>query len=56
VRALADPAGVLLSTFRSTTNPPGAAVALLVRKSGEIQAAPVITSFDQIRADLGQLN
>jgi hypothetical protein len=56
VRALADPAGVLLSTFRSTTNPPGAAVALLVRKGGEIQAAPVITSFDQIRADLTQLN
>jgi len=56
VRALADPAGVLLSTFRSTTNPPGTAVALLVRKDGEIQAAPVITSFDQIRADVGELN
>jgi hypothetical protein len=57
VRALADPAGVLLSTtFRSTANPPGTAVALLVRKNGEIQAAPVITSFDQIRVDVGQLN
>ena len=56
VRALADPAGVLLSTFRSTTNPPGTAVALLVRKDGEIQAAPVITSFDQIRIGVDELN
>jgi hypothetical protein len=56
VRALADPAGVLLSTFRSTSNPPGAAVALLVRKDGEIQAAPVITSFDQIRIGVDELN
>jgi hypothetical protein len=56
VRALSDPAGALLTMFRSTTNPPGTAVALLVHKNGEIQAAPVITSFDQIRVDVGQLN
>jgi hypothetical protein len=56
VRALADPAGVLLRTFRSGASVAGQAVAVLVRRGGEILKAPAITNVDQIRADLAQLN
>jgi hypothetical protein len=55
VRALADPAGVLLKTFRSGASAAGQAVALLVKRGGGILGAPTITSVDQIRADLAEL-
>jgi hypothetical protein len=56
VRALADPAGVLLKTFRSGASAAGQAVALLVRRGGGILGAPTITNVDQIRADLAELS
>jgi hypothetical protein len=55
IRALADPAGLLLATFRGAGTVAGGAVAILVRKSGQILGAVAVTGVDQIRAELPRL-
>ena len=55
LRALADPTGLLLSTFRVAGMSAGNAVAVLVRKSGQILDAVAVTGVDQLRAELPRL-
>jgi hypothetical protein len=56
VRAVADPAGVLLRTFHSGASATGEAVAVLVKRGGQIMKAIAVTGIDQLRPELAQLN
>jgi hypothetical protein len=54
---LADPGGQLLATFRTAASAlPGQAIALLVRRDGQIAHALAFTSVDQITSDLSRLS
>jgi hypothetical protein len=55
IRALADPAGVLLTAFRPGSSPRGEATAVLVRRGGQILRPVALTGVDQIRPDLARL-
>ena len=54
-RALADPAGLLRNTFHVGGTTTGEAVAVLVRKGGQILDTVRMTTVDQIRAQLPRL-
>jgi hypothetical protein len=57
LRALSDPGGQLLATFRTTAGAlPGEAIAVLVRRGGQIAHALAFTSVDQITSDLSKLS
>lgn len=55
IRALADPAGLLLATFRGAGAAAGEAIAVLVRKGGQIVSAVAVSGVDQLRAELPRL-
>jgi hypothetical protein len=55
LRALADPGGLLRTTFHVGRTTAGEAVAVLVRKGGQILDAVTVTAVDQIRAQLPRL-
>jgi hypothetical protein len=57
LRSLADPGGQLMATFRTAAGElPGQAIAVLVRRGGQIARTLAFTSVDQIAADLARLS
>ena len=55
LRALADPTGLLRTTYHLGRTATGEAVAVLVRKGGQILDTVRVTGVDQIRAELPRL-
>jgi hypothetical protein len=57
LRSLADPGGQLLATFRTAAGElPGQAIAVLVRRGGQIAHTLAFTNVEQITADLATLS